>query len=199
MFTFLKNIQTNQTIVLSFILILWVVFFGLNISFFEIFFTFFTVIWIDALLTKYYSGEWRFPYSWVNAWFGISFFLRSDDAIIYLFAWALAIFGKHIIQSAGKHFLNPSNMSVFMTLMLFPGITWVNTLQWWNYTGSVNIYYAVLFLTVLLLWLIMCLRVYQSFWFTYVYDYILPFVGGHIVLFFLIPAWENLTTAVSFF
>lgn len=195
----LKNIQVHQTIILSSILLIWVVFFQLDISYIEIALTFSTVIGLDFLLTRYNSGKYVFPYSGVNAWFGISFFLRSDDAIVYIFAGFLAIFGKHYITSAGKHFLNPSNMAVFATLMLFPWLTWVNALQWGNYTGQLWPSYIVLLAGVFLLGCFMCLRVYQSFKMSYIYDYVLPFLLLHVLAFFTIPRAENLTTAAVFF
>ena len=194
-----KNIQVYQTLILSSILCIWVIFFHLDISYLEIALTFSTVIGLDFLLTRYNSGKYIFPYSGVNAWFGISFFLRSDDAIVYIFAGFLAIFWKHYITSTGKHFLNPSNMAVFATLMLFPWLTWVNGLQWGNYTGQLELNYIILLWGVFLLGCFMCFLVYQSFKMTYIYDYVLPFLTLHILAFFTIPVAENITTAAVFF
>ncbi|MCH2188332.1 hypothetical protein MK079_00695 [Candidatus Gracilibacteria bacterium] len=198
-FKLLSNIQTNQTLILSGILSIGVIWYGLDITVFEILLTFSTVIVLDLLLHAYRTGKWVFPYSGVNAGFGISFFLRSDDAIIYVLAGALAIFGKHFFLVAGKHFLNPSNMAVFLTLMLFPGYTWVNTLQWGNYTGQLSTSYIILLVCVFLLGLFMCLRVFQIFGFRSVYDYILPFLLAHGIAFFTIASGENMTTAAVFF
>ena len=194
-----NNIQLNQTLVLSSILIIGVEFYWLDISYLEIVTTFFSVILLDLLFIKYNSWKWVFPFSWVNAWFWISFFLRSDDLAIYFFAAFLAIFWKHIFTINKKHFMNPSNMWVFLTLLLFPWFSWVNTLQWWNYTWSLDIYYISMLLLTFTFWFFMCYKVYKTFNFKYIYDLILPFIILHFLLFFIILVWENFTTFKVFF
>lgn len=195
-----NNIQTNQTLVLSFILFIGVYFYNLNISLLEIIITFFTVIILDYLLYYKSTGKYVFPYSGVNAGFWICFFLRSEDLIIYLFAWLLAIVWKYIfITAKWKHFMNPSNMWVFLTLILFPQYAWVNTLQWWNYSGVLSNVYVWALICVCILWVFMALRVAKKFNYHYLFDYIFPFVLLHSILFFVIPFHENIHGYREFF
>ncbi len=196
-----SNIQHYQTTILSWILFVWVFFFWLDISLLEIFTVFFTVISLDYLLVNgyYISRNSKFPYSWVNAAFGICFFLRSEDLIIYIFAWALAIFWKHFIRIWGRHFFNPSNMAVFLSLCLFPQFTWVNTLQWWNYTGAAWWEYFTMIFSVIALGIFISTRVRKILHYEYFFTYLLPFFLIHSVLFFMIPYYESLTSYFVFF
>jgi len=194
-----NNIQVNQTIILSFILIIWVHFYNLDISYLEISFIFLSVIILDLFFIKFNTGKWIFPFSWLNAWFWIAFFLRSSDLIIYFFAALLAIVWKHIFKVNWKHFMNPSNMGVFLVLVLFPQYAWINSLQWWNYTGIISYEYILIFILVFLLWIFISLRVYKFFKFTYLYDLILPFFLLHSILFFIIPYYETFSIYLQFF
>ena len=194
-----NNIQINQTLVLSFLLVIWVEFYSLNISYVEILVTFLTVIILDLFFIKINSWKWIFPFSGVNAWFWISFFLRSEDIIIYIFAWLLAIVWKNIFQIGGRHFMNPSNMWVFLTLILFPQFAYINTLQWWNYSWEISISYWISLLLVLILGIFISLRVFKIFQFNYLVDLILPFLLAHSLLFFVIPFYENIYGYVEFF
>jgi len=194
-----NNIQVNQTIILSLILFIWIQFYNLDISYIEVSFIFLVVIILDLLFIKYNKGEWMFPYSWLNAWFWIAFFLRSTDLIIYAFAAILAIVWKNIFRVEWRHFMNPSNMWVFLTLVLFPQFAWINTLQWWNYTGIITYNYILVSVLVVLLWIFISLRVYKFFKFSYLYDLILPFFILHSILFFIIPYYEDFSVYVMFF
>lgn len=143
------NIQFNQTVWLSILLITWIEFYWLNIWYIEVFSIFTTVILLDFLLIKYETWKIVFPYSWVNAWFWISFFLRSDDLILFIFAWFVAIFSKKVfttlIWDKRRHFFNPSNLGVFTTLVLFPYLAWTNPLQWWQWVDT-SIYFIAIVL-----------------------------------------------------
>jgi len=194
-----NNIQVNQTIILSLLLFIGVEYYNLSISYVEILFTFFMVIILDLFFLKYNTWKWSFPFSWVNAWFWILFFLRSTDLIIYAFAAILAIVWKNVFRVNDRHFMNPSNMWVFLTLILFPQFAWINTLQWWNYTGIITYKYILIFLFVLLLWIFISLRVKKFFKFKYLYDLILPFFLFHSILFFIIPYYEDFSSYMLFF
>lgn len=199
----LQNIQVQQTLILSLVLFIWVVFFKLDISLLEISTTFSIVIALDFFLQNMWRKKWEkwvFPFSWVNAGFGICFFLRSLDIVVYIFAAFIAIFSKHLIQtSKGRHFLNPSNFGVCLTLLLFPQYTWLNALQWGNYAWSLGESYVYMLLFVFALWSYMCLKIYKSFHFGYIYDYILPFLLTHFFLFFIIPYHETWSSFFTFF
>ena len=194
-----SNIQVNQTIILTFLLLMWVEIYDLNISYLEIFITFLTVISLDLFFIKYNTWKWVFPFSWVNAWFWITFFLRSTDLILYIFAWVLAIVWKNVFKKDGKHFMNPSNMWVFLTLVLFPQYAWINTLQWWNYNWSIEYNYFIILFIVFLLWIFISLRVKNFFKFNYLMDLILPFFLLHSILFFVIPFHETFNWYLEFF
>lgn len=193
------NIQINQTLLLATILFIGVEFYGLNINYLKITIIFSTVILLDALFLRYKSWKWIFPFSWVNAWFGISFFLRTDELIIYFFAAFLAIIWKNLITIRGRHFMNPSNMGVFLVLILFPHYTWVNTLQWGNYTWVISIKYLIIISIILTFWSIITYRVYQFFKYKYFFDYLTPFFLLHLFLFFFYAQWETLNSALQFF
>jgi len=195
------NVQLYQTTFLASILSIGVFFFHLNISFLEIFLTFFTVIFLDFLIRNNFkfSSRVKFPYSGVNAAFGICFFLRTDDSILYVFAWLLAIIWKHFLTAWWRHFLNPSNMAVFLTLFLFPQYTWVNTLQWWNYSGTFGWQYIAILLFVITLWVYITTRVRKILGYEYLFSYIIPFLWLHIIAFFIIPYYEPFSSFFLFF
>lgn len=194
-----NNIQLNQTIILTFLLFVWVEFYDLNISYLEIFVTFSTVILLDAFFIKFRTWKWSFPFSWVNPWFWISFFLRSSDLILYVFAWILAIVWKNVFRINWRHFFNPSNMGVFLTLVLFPQFAWINTLQWGNYNWSITWTYLFALIVVFILGVWISLRVKKFFNFTFLYDLILPFFLLHSILFFIIPYSEDWSSYITFF
>ena len=128
-----------------------------------------------------------------------AFFLRSFDIGIYIFASSIAILWKHTILTNGKHFLNPSNMAVCISLLIFPQYTWINTLQWWNYAGDISPAYIIICSGVILLWVFMMFRVYKDFKFFYLWDLIAPFLLFHFILFFTIPFSESFTSFLLFF
>jgi hypothetical protein len=140
-----KNVQHYQTTILSCILFIWVYFFGLDISILEILSVFVTVIVLDYVFLKglKISRQSIIPYSWVNAAFWICFFLRSEDIAIYIFAWILAICWKYILTLWWRHFFNPSNMWVFVSLCLFPQYTWLrDTLRYKIKTSLARFYFV---------------------------------------------------------
>ena len=197
----MKNIQLYQTCILSIILFVGVYFFRLDISSLEIWITFLTVIFLDYLFIK----KWDFsitshiPYSWINAAFWICFFLRSEDIILYVFAWMIAILSKKIIHIKWKHFLNPSNIGILITLFLFPQYTWINTLQWWNYSGIITSEYVVMMVLVICLWIYISVHVKRLLHYSYIWDYIIPFFLLHSILFFIIPYSEPISSYFLFF
>lgn len=197
---FLKNnIQTNQILLLSTILIIWVEFYWLNTNYIKISVIFSTLMILDALFLRVKTGKWTFPFSWVAAWFGISLFLRTDELLIYFFVCVLAIVWKNLFTIRGRHFMNPSNMAIFTALILFPYYTWINTLQWGNHTWVISEQYLIILLIALFFWLFITYRVYQIFKYKYIIDYIWPFLILHLLLFFFFAQWETLNSAIGFF
>lgn len=213
LFLFLNsNIQIHQTIWLSTLLTIGVTYYGLDISWIEIFVTFFCVIFFDAMLIRYEIWKWIFPRAWVNAWFWISFFLRSDDILIYFFAALIAILWKRFLRvnvknanpyqwaTKGRHFLNPSNSAVFITLVLFPYLAWSNPLQWWQ---SVESYYSLLILFLIIsTWFYVQRRLKKVINFP-VLDVVIPVFLTHVFLFTTITHetwyWARLFFTGGFF
>lgn len=194
-----NNIQVNQTLLLMIIMFIWVEFYWLNLNYIKLLIIFSTVIITDAIFIRINTWKWSFPFSWVNAWFWISFFLRTDELIIYFFAWLIAILWKNFIRINGRHFFNPSNMWVFLSLILFPHYTWVNTLQWWNYTWIISQKYIIIISIILTFWTIITYRVFKFFKYKYFIDYFTPFFLLHLILFFTIPQYESINSAMLFF
>ncbi len=197
------NIQLFQSIILSTILFVGVFFYGLDISILEIWVVFIFVIGLDFVFQNFVKHVWSqkiiFPFSWVNAAFGICFFLRSEDIWVYVLAAIIAILSKYLLTIRWKHFLNPSNAAVCMILLIFPQFTWVNTLQWWNYTWEITYLYIIAVLWVIWLWIFMMLQVRRIVHYSYLYDYILPFLLLHFALFFIIPYYEPWSSFFLFF
>lgn len=196
-----KNIQFNQTLTLSMILLLWINIYNLNISFFQVFVVFSTVITTDFLINWYKTWKIFFPYSWLNSWFWISFFLRATDTILFFWAWIIAILVKHFFTTAlfndnkPRHFFNPSNFAVFITLILFPAFTWINPLQWWNYVDS--IYYYIILLVIIILGIRMQFKCKSIIWESTL-PVIISFFLSSIIMFFFF-AQESYNSALSFF
>lgn len=193
------NIQLNQTIILSLVLLIWIELYGINMNYLKVFIIFSTVIITDLFFNRYKFWKWIFPFSWVNAWFWISFFLRTDELLIYFFAWFLAIIWKNLLTIRWKHFMNPSNMWVVISLLFFPHYTWVNTLQWWNYTWKLTAEYILIITLLLIFWSLITYRVYKVFKYNYFKDYLLPFFILHILLFFIIVWNSSVPLALMFF
>lgn len=198
---FLKNnIQTNQTLFLIIILIVWIQFYPIHYDYYKLVLVFSTVIFFDYFFHYLKTWEHKFPYSWVNAWFWISFFLRTDELIIYFFAWFIAILSKYIfLTNEKKHFFNPSNFWVVISLLLFQKYTWVNTLQWGNYLWLIYWQYILIMALIITFWFLITYRVYKVFGYKYFYDYLLIFILAHIWLFFIIPYNESFNTFIAFF
>lgn len=198
------NIQYYQTLFLSSILAIGVFFFSLDISFLEIFITFFLLSLWD-MLGKYLSAKektvsfYSYPASGVNAGFGICFFLRSEDIFIYIFAAILAIATKYIFQYRSRHFLNPSNAALCISLLLFPQYTWINTLQWWDYSSDHSLWYWVILWLVLFLWILMTQLVKRLQWISYMLSYSIPFIGLHMIFFYFLPYYESWSSFFLFF
>jgi len=195
----LDNIQLLQTTVLSIVLLIGVEIYNIYLDYTKIFAIFTTVTLLDALMVRASTGKWRFPYSWVNIGFGLSFFLRTTDIIIYVFAGFLAVMSKYFIQWNGRHFLNPSNIGIVLMLIGFPYYTWVNTFQWGNVTGIIKGEYLAILWLVWIFGSFITYQVYKKFGFKYYLDYFLPFIALHVILFFTIPIGETIIGAYKFF
>lgn len=194
-----NNIQISQTLLLITLVIIWIEFYGLNLNYTKLWVIFWSVIVLDAIFTKIRVWKWIFPYSWVNAWFWIAFFLRTEILAVYFFAALLAICWKNFLRIWGRHFFNPSNMWVFITLIVFPHYTWVNSLQWGNYLWSITVSYILIHILVLLFWVFITYRVYRFFKFKYFIDYSLPFIVLHIILFFFLQSNPTMSSTLLFF
>ena len=194
-----NNIQLSQTLLLITIVIVWIEFYWLNMDYIKLMIIFWSVIMFDFIFTYLRTGKPTFPYSWVNAWFWITFFLRTDVLILYFFAAFLAIAGKNLLRINWRHFFNPSNMWVFLTLALFPYITWSNSLQWSNYVWWITHKYIIIHSIILLFWAFITYRVYKFFKFKYFLDYTLPFILLHFILFYFLQFSPTLSTALLFF
>ena len=176
-----KNPQYYQTIFLMIILNLGISAYGLYFDYKKFFLVFWTCLILDALFLRWQSGKWWYPYSWLNAGFGISFFLRTDILWLYVLAAFLAISSKYLFRIQNRHFFNPSNFGVFLTLALFPLLTWTNPLQWWIFLWN-TIWFPFISWLILVLWLSVVWRVYvwkkiNLLWL------IIPFVATHIFLY----------------
>lgn len=193
---FKKNIQLNQTIILSSVLLVWVEFYDLYITYLEIFTIFWTVITLDLLFNRYFKNKWLFPFSWVNAWFWISFFLRSEDLVLYILAWILAIWWKYIFLAKWKHFFNPSNMGVFIVLMLFPHYAWVNPLQWGQSVELFN--YIIIIFTIFILGFFILHRLKNILNYKF-YDLVWWFIIAHLFIYFLFTKETSLNSFYLFF
>jgi len=150
----------------------------------------------DLFLTRYNKWQWIFPFSWVNAWFWISFFLRSEDIIIYIFAWLLAILSKYLFLVRWKHFFNPSNFWVFVSLVIFPYTAWTNPLQW-GQSVEIESYIFVLLL-IILLWIFILSRLIKILNFQF-YDLLWAFILTHLILYFLITQESSISSLYLFF
>lgn len=160
-----ENVQTNQTTILTFVLASWLMYYGLYIEVREILATFITIMVLELIMQYVKYGNMSLMtirYAWVfNAIWGISFFLRTDEILLYVLAWALAVLGKYVFTTKdGRHFLNPSNMAVSLILIFFPVVAWTNPLQWGFYADMYEtwIIYAVL----LFFWIFMSYRVLKQ-------------------------------------
>ncbi|MDD3144529.1 MAG: hypothetical protein PHV23_00295 [Candidatus Gracilibacteria bacterium] len=195
----LSNIQINQTVILVMIIIIGVQFYGLNLSYLKLLIIFSTTIITDIIFIRIKTGKFHFPFSGLNSGFGISTFLRSDLLIIYLFAGLISILGKNLIRINGRHFFNPSNMGVFVTLILFQNYTWTEGLHWGNYIGELNYKYILIISIIGFLGVFINYRVYEFFKFKYFIDYLAPFFFLHLILFLIIPNYVNVSTAMEYF
>ncbi len=195
MWNFLKNFQNPQiyqTIFLMIILNLGILFFGLHLDY-----TKFTIIFLSTLLLDIIFGWirfWkpRFPFSGVNAWFGISFFLRTDILVLYFLAAFLAISSKYLFQYKDRHFFNPSNFWVFVMLVLFPNLTWTNPLQW---TSNFSFWWQVwlMYILIFFLWIMIVYVVRKTLQKNLLYV-IIPFLVLHLLLYFLVAPTETSVT-----
>jgi len=195
----INNIQINQTIILISILIIWVEFYWLNLSYVKLLTIFSTTIITDVIFIKIKTWKFHFPFSWLNSWFWISTFLRSDHLIFFFFAWLIAIIWKNLLRIKWRHFFNPSNMWVFTTLILFQNYTWSEALHWWNYLWEVNLKYILVIIIISIFWFIINYRVNCFFKFRYFIDYLAPFFIANIILFFTIPNIINTSTIMEYF
>lgn len=196
----LPVIQIQQTIILLIILVVGIYFYGLYITFYEVLLVFLTVFLTDFFARWFIEWKKQIPFSWINAAFWICFFLRTDETILFVFAWIIAILSKYIfITREWKHFFNPSNFWVFITLILFSDYAWINSLQWWNYTWWFSWGYLLSLLFVCLGWIFMYSRVFKKFKYNYALELALPVILLQSILFFIIPMWETLTSYFQFF
>ena len=187
-----KNPQIYQTIFLMVILNLGINIFWLYFDYTKFFIVFGSCIVLDALFLRMRYNIWKFPFSGINAGFWISFFLRTDELILYFLAAFLAISSKYIFTVRWKHFLNPSNFWAFIVLAFFPLITWNNPLQWWKIHTLWEPYYIGLVVLILVFASILIWRVYAWIKVNLLF-LIIPFVGTHFFLYSTTSEWSTLS------
>ena len=125
------------------------------------------------------------PFAGLNAGFGIAFFLRTDSLMVYALAGCIAIGTKYILRIDGKHFLNPANIGVASSLLLFQGIAWTSPFQWGIFAQK-SIYFWLM-AGVVLAGLFVAWRVLHTRGII-LYDLVLAFIGTHMTLFFFVNA-----------
>ncbi len=192
-----NNPQIFQTIFLMSVINIGILFFGLHLDYVKFFLIFLSTTLLDVLFGWIRFGKPRFPFSGVNAGFGISFFLRTDILIIYFLAAFVAIASKYFLQFKGRHFFNPSNLGAFSMLVLFPNITWTNPLQWAKTQPDTMkilfIYCFIIILGLCVVWIVNRTIKRNLFWI------VIPFLIVHMVLFFAIAPNETAASMLKWY
>lgn len=184
-----NKIQLIQTFILLSILIVWVNFFWLYLDLYKILTVFISVVVFDVLLSYIFIGSTSkiFNLSKVNISFWILFFLRTDILFIYILTSFVAVISKYIFTYKNKHFLNPSNFWVSLSLLLFSPYVYTNPLQWWFSVSQQT--YILFFLFIIFLWLfIIQFFLQKNLKFNQI-PLIISFILAH--LFFYTVIWLN--------
>lgn len=197
MHTVLRNPQIYQTIFLMIIINLGINCFGLYLDYTKFLIIFVSTIALDMIFGYIRYRNIRFPYSWVNAWFGISFFLRTDILFLYVLAAFLAISSKYFFQYKWKHFLNPSNFWVFLVLVFFPNISWTNPLQWGKTQPDIAkllfIYSLIIILGFLVVWIVNKTIKKNLLWL------VLPFLCVHFIIYNIVAPTETFDSLLKWY
>lgn len=152
-----ENVQTNQTAIVSVVLSISVLHYWLYIDLSKILVTLTTILVTEIFMQirLYWGKSLRFSWAF-NALWWISFFLRTDELLIYVLAGMLAILWKYVFTTKEwRHFMNPSNMAASICLISFPIVAWTNPLQFGFYSDiykTVFIYTAIFILGSFILW-----------------------------------------------
>ncbi len=193
-FSFLKNPQLYQTIFLMIILNIGILVYGIYFDYTKLALTFGSAALLDSLLYRYVVGKWRFPFSGINVWFGIAFFLRTKLLWLYPLSVFLALASKYFLRIQNKHFFNPSNFWVFLILVLFPYVAWTNPLQWSITDSEVSI-----------VWILLIIFGFGGYIFTLVHKFlkidllfiVLPFLIVHFLIYFTLTQEPSLTSLLQ--
>lgn len=191
-----KNPQIYQTVFLMIILNIGIQVYDIYFDYIKMLLTFGSTVLFDVVLYRYFVGKWRFPFSGINAGFGIAFFLRTNLLWLYPFVSFLAIGSKYFFRIHQKHFFNPSNFWVFLVLLLFPYVSWTNPLQWWwvyTQTGESVLW---IFLLIFAFWGYMISLVYKTMRIDILYV-VLAFVVTHMGMYFLFTQEPSLQEVIS--
>jgi len=81
------------------------------------------VVALNALVGKIYYKQVRAPYSAIIIALATSLIMDSPYLGAYLFAATVAVLSKGFFTWKGKHFLNPANSGVVISLLLLPGMS----------------------------------------------------------------------------
>lgn len=197
-FTFLLNPQFYQTLFLFTILNIWIAFYGIHFDYIKLIITFWSIAFFDILFGYLRYNTWRWPIGGINASFGIAFFLRTDVLWLYVLAAFLAISSKYLLQIRWKHFFNPSNFGVFVTLCLFGWTAWTNTLQWGKLYAITDWQMIALFSLLFVFWNTVVYIVYRRLRVN-LYYLIIPFAITHIMLYLFFTVENSWASATKFY
>lgn len=163
------NIQKIQNINLIWILLLSYILFSFPIYLYEIAIVFLSIVIFEIILKKITKRKSDNLFnSALNTWTGILFFLKTLNPFIFIFTAFISILWKDIFKYNWKHFINPSNLWLALTFLLFPNEVWVIWEQWER--NYFFIIYILLF-WFYILYKAKLIQITLSFLFTYVLWY----------------------------
>jgi Na+-transporting NADH:ubiquinone oxidoreductase subunit NqrB len=90
-----------------------------------------TALLVQAIAQKLTRGTWidQSLKSAMISSLGLTLLFRANEPATYALAAVLAIGSKYILQSGGRHFMNPANFGIIAT-MLITGDGWISPGQW---------------------------------------------------------------------
>jgi hypothetical protein len=141
------------------------VFFRLSVTWLEIILVLAGSAVLELAFAKIFSPaeKIRFPLTAFSTGFNYVFMLGVTDFIYYLPGLILGLLQKHIFRKlSGRHFQNPSNFAIVVTLLVYPANSFITVRDW----GSTAVFTAVaLFLGTFLLFRLELLIIPVAFFF----------------------------------